>query len=191
MKKFLYPLLCALLAALALGASGCAPSNVVPLSYPAQLSDMPWCRWDVTLTPFADQRPAKVLGVQDENASYVAGSDVSEWVGRSLSSELAARGCECGWASSAEKAGQGFVISGTVSRVQLDKTGINQWTTSMSLRVELSRGGELLFGQTYNGSVERTFLLPNEGPEKIMSEALAEILGDAAVKLVDAMKNAS
>jgi hypothetical protein len=180
-----------LLAVLALLAAGCAGSNVVPLTYPAQLSDTPWCRWDVTLTPFADERPARELGVRDENATYVAASDVAEWVGRSLSAELSSRGCRCGWANAAQNAGGGFAVGGTITRVQLDKIGINQWTTALSIRVELSRGGELLFGQTYNGTVERTFVLPNEGPQQILSEALSEILGDAAVKLTEAMKQAS
>lgn len=184
-------LLATALALCVLLAAGCATSNVVGLDYPRQLSDTPWCRWDVTLIPFADERTTTTLGAMDEQVDYRAASDVTEWVARSLTRELATRGCECTWSPEVPEQGGGFVVGGSVRQMRLDKTGINQWTTHMRLRVELMRGGELLFGQEYKGMVERTFLLPAEGPEKIMAEALAELLGDAATALTEAMKDAS
>lgn len=169
--------------------AGCLATSVVPLSYPEALSDTPWCRWDVTLVGLVDKRPAKTLGVMDEQTNYTAASDVAEWVSRSLYREIESRGCRC-VVVSVESTDEGFVIDGEVLSVSLDKIGINQWSTHMDIRVQLSRDGEMLFGQTYSGTVERTFLLASEGPEAIMAEGLSDILKDAAVKITDAMRTA-
>ena len=187
MKKIL--LLCVCLTALLLSA-GCLATSVVPLSYPEALADTPWCRWDVTLVGFVDKRPAKALGVMDEQTNYTAASSVGEWVSRSLYREIESRGCKCAVVGTMEQAGEGFVIDGEVLSVTLDKIGINQWSTHMEVRVQLSRGGEMLFGQTYSGTVERTFLIASEGPESIMAEGLSDILRDAAVKITDTMRTA-
>lgn len=175
--------------------SGCLGKSVVPLTYPAQLADTPWCRWDITIADFEDERPRQLLGAMDEENDYTAASDVAEWVTRSMAAELEARGCTCGYGAAGalpgDGAAPGFVVGGKVRSITLDKIGINQWSTRMEILVELKRAGELVFGQTYTGTVERTFLLGTDGPQEIMAEALSDILADAAIKLVEAMKKAS
>lgn len=188
MKRLLF--LGGILVAL-LFSTGCLNStSVVPLTYPAQLSDTPWCRWDVTMVDFEDARPQQQLGMMDEETKYTAESDPAEWVTRSLTNELEARGCPCAHVTAAGEDTQGFVVSGKVISLALDKIGINQWATRMEILVELHRGGELLFGQTYTGTVERTFLIGTDGPQDIMAEGLSDLLADAAVKMTKAMKDA-
>jgi hypothetical protein len=170
---------------------GCLGGNsVVPLTYPQQLADTPWCRWDLTVVDFTDARTRQELGAMDEETSYTAGSDLAEWVTRSLTSELEARGCTCSHVAEADPATSGFVVSGKVLSLALDKMGINQWTTRMEILVELTRNGKQLFAQTYTGTVERTFLIGTDGPQEIMAEGLSDILASAAVKMSRVMKDA-
>ena len=107
-----------------------------------------------------------------------------------MTSGLEARGWACPNVTSAE-AVDGFVVSGRILAVDLEKTGINQWSTNMEILVELRRGEELIFGQTYTGSVERPYLMASDGPQEIMAEALSDILSDAAAKMSLAMKDAT
>lgn len=173
--------------------AGCLGKSVVPLTYPTQLADTPWCRWDLSVVDFQDVRPRQLLGVMDEETDYTAQSDLAEWVTRSLTSELESRGCKCDNVTVAESsatAGDSFVVSGKVVSVNLDKIGINQWSTRMEILVELNQAGKLLFGQTYTGTVERTFIIGTDGPQEIMAEGLSDILSDAAVKMTEVMKDA-
>ncbi len=179
-----------LLAVLAVS-TGCGGNSVVGLVYPEQLDDTPWCRWDVSIVGFADTRCVQSLGAMDETTDYTTASDVSQWVSRSLYREMKSRGCDCIYVAKAEQGADGFIISGEILSITLDKIGLNQWSTRMEILVELTRDSEMLFGQTYTGTVERTFFLASEAPEKILAEGLSEILKDAAIKLTKAMGEAS
>ncbi len=171
--------------------TGCMGSSVVGLTYPGQLDDIPWCRWDVSVAGFTDARFVHSLGTMNETTDYTAASDVAQWVSRSLYREMQSRGCDCTYLEQAGQSADGFIISGKILSITLDKIGINQWSTRMEILVELTRDSEMLFGQTYIGTVERTFFMASKAPEKILAEGLSEILKDAAIKLTKAMAEAS
>lgn len=171
--------------------TGCASSNIVQLKYPLELADTPWCRWPVTVVAFEDQRGVQALGAMDEVTAYQAASSVSDWVTRAVFEEMKARGCECTYVAEAASAGDGFVISGEVLTVRLDKTGINQWENEIRVRIQVAKDGERIYGETYKGYVQRTFVLATDAPEDIMVEGLSDIMRDATEKMIKAMSEDS
>jgi hypothetical protein len=183
------PLLCSTLLGAVLLLTGCASSNVVPLHYPTQLQNFPWCRWDLTVTAFADQRSApQVLGARDEQTRYMAGADVGDWVTRAVFEEMKARGCACTYAKTAEQAGTGFVISGQILQIQLDKVGLSTWKTQMKVRYVLTRNGQQLYAATHTGVVERPIVLKENAPSEILAEGLQDITIQAVEAMIPAME---
>ncbi|SKA85602.1 hypothetical protein SAMN02745704_01901 [Paucidesulfovibrio gracilis DSM 16080] len=174
---------------LLLALAGCAGSSVVPLTYPAKLSDVPWCRWDMTIAAFEDQRPSpQVLGTRDETSAYSPGSDVGDWATRALLEEMKSRGCECAYASSLKTAGQGFVASGQILEIRLDKVGLSTWKTQMKIRYVLTRGGDQLYAATHTGVVERPIVLKDDAPSQILAEGLQDITTQAVEAMIAAME---
>jgi hypothetical protein len=189
MKRTRFPLRFFSLAVLALALAGCAAQNVVPLTYPSTVDNAPWCRWDITVVAFQDQRPApRLLGSLDEQTSYVPGSDVAEWATRAMFEEMKGRGCSCRYVATADNAGSGFVITGEVQQVQLDKVGLSTWKTQMKVRYTLTRNGEQLYAATHTGVVEKPIVLERDATSQIMAEGLQDITVQAVQAMIPAME---
>ncbi len=194
MKKKLSTLLTLLTLVFSLAFSGCVTGgNTVALSYPSELGAYPWCRWSVTVVGFTDQRADKqTLGAKDldEGEYYVAGSDVSDWVTRAFVDEFKNRGCGCEYRAGAADADTQFVISGEVLAVSLDKIGFTDFNSKVRMFVELTRNGERVYAETYNGELDRSFALGSDAPGDVLAEALQFVVTDAVEKLINHMKDA-
>ncbi|MGE4292702.1 MAG: hypothetical protein AB7E32_10885 [Desulfovibrio sp.] len=168
--------------------TGCAAQNVVPLTYPTTVNNTPWCRWDLTVAAFEDLRttPA-VLGTLDEQVNYVPGSSVAEWTTRAMYEEMKGRGCECRYTSTPDKV-SGFLISGQVLEIHLDKVGLSTWKTQMKIRYTLTRNGEQLYSATHTGEVEKPIVLDRDATSLIMAEGLQDITTQAVEAMIPAME---
>lgn len=169
--------------------AGCASQNVVPLTYPGSGDNAPWCRWDLTVVGFEDQRAdPKVLGRLDDQTSYRPGSDVAEWATRALFDEMKERGCACRYAAASADAGKGFVITGQVQDIRLDKVGLSTWRTHMKIRYVLTRDGEQLYAATHTGDIEKPIVLERDATSQILAEGLQDITVQAIQAMIPAME---
>ncbi|MEF2146191.1 MAG: hypothetical protein V3573_12165 [Desulfovibrionaceae bacterium] len=178
-----------LLAVFLLTLGGCASNNLVRLTYPAKLSDVPWCRWDMAVASFEDKRTTDVLGAMDETTPYRAESDVSEWATRGIFEEMRSRGCACRYVKDGAEAGSGLLVTGQVLQVKLDKTGVSQWRSQLKINYVLTRNGEQVYAATHTGEVERPLVLNRDATTEIMAETLQDITVQAVEEMIKALES--
>lgn len=182
----------AVLLALSLAAAGCATNTVVPLRYePSTPKDAPACSQPLTVVGFADKRADTIsIGTLGDGKRYYAENNVSEWISWAMFEELKARGCNVKFREqgAAIPAPQGWVVSGSFDRVQVEHGAALTVKAGLRVRVKLEKDGAWVQEQNYSGERERIGVTYVDAAQKVLASTLQYILQDAATDVVKTAK---
>lgn len=165
-------LLCLVLAA------GCAKDNAIKLTYALGPTASP-CAGDVVIFKFEDKRPTQTLGTDGDGMPITVLSDVSDWVGWALYDELAAAGCHPKYRTATVPQNGETVITGEVLAVTLNSTGATTYAGKVSVKITISRNGELVHVEKFTSEVEDVAITGYGSRTEILAEALRGLMAEA------------
>ncbi len=159
-------------------AVSCNKSNAVKLTYAIGQTTTP-CSGELIVFKFADNRPAKSLGKDNNGAPISTLSDVADWVGWALFDELKAAGCEPKYRTSTVTPGDLPLITGEVLDLTLNQTGTTTYAGKVTVKIMVEKAGQMIHTEKYTSEVEDV-VVPGYGSETdIMAEALRGLLTEA------------
>lgn len=173
-----------------LALAACGPGNTVRLMYstPAKGVVLPSPGAPtVTVVIFDDQRPQPtVVGVKRDGASISPNAQVVDWVARSLSDELARQGLQVSYAttlSQAKAARPNYIVTGVVREIWLKEVNPTQMDVSVRLTVNVAGQAGNIYSETLSSVQDKQGLLTEATGEKLLSDALKNVLVPASEKI--------
>ncbi|WP_272700957.1 hypothetical protein [Desulfovibrio sp. Fe33] len=173
--------------ALALLTGGCAAGNAIKLKYALISTDSP-CSGEVTVFRFEDKRPATVLGKTADKEAITTLSDVADWVGWALFDELENAGCKARYRATALTPADDLVVTGEVLDLALDQTGMTTYKGRVSVRIVVSRSGNIVHSEKYTSEVENVVVPGYSTEADILAEALRGVMYEAIPAIAAAAK---
>ena len=158
--------------------SGCASNEAVKLTY--ALTGVPaGCQGEIVVLKFEDNRPETRLGRKSDNQPITTVSDVADWVSWALFDELEGAGCKPKYRTSTVMPGDAVLVTGEVLAVELNQTGTTTYAGKVSVKITVSRAGEIMHVEKYTSEVENVVVPGYSSESDIMAEALRGIMTEA------------
>lgn len=184
---------CAVLLFAATVLTGCMAQNNVRLLYNTSGSSvLPVSTAPrVTVVVFEDQRGRIDIGVRKDGSPFQPGSSVAEWVSQSLADELARQGAQVSVASSMAQAQAGqpdYIVGGVVERVWLTEKSLSTYNAVIRIQTRLYSQKQAAVTKSFASQQEKTGIPGSALPEETLSGTLADVLGNAAMSIMGAMR---
>lgn len=178
---------------LALPLVACGPGNTVRLIYsPAVENVLPQpAAPRVTVVMFEDQRTQQSIGVLRDGTVASAGSNVADWVSRSLGDELARDGQQVSYSptmTGAQNAHPPYIISGVVREVWLKELNPTTMTATIRITVTLRGKKGVLYSENLSSTQERKGLPSATAAETLLADTLRDVLQPTAKKIETYLK---
>ena len=176
--------------------TGCAPQNIIRLSYPSSPMEenaQPSSRNKaVCVVDFENKRERAAIGERLSGEKLLPRTPVDRWLAGSLAEELKRAGYTVAIAETLENAlsqSPDFIIIGESEEVWLAETSITRFTGSIRASIALLDGtGRDITKNSYNSVYSKTVLPIYGVPQTLLNEALAEMLQPASRLLVQMMQ---
>ena len=184
---------CAVLLFAAAVLTGCMAQNNVRLLYNTSgsavlpVSTAP----RVTVVVFEDQRGRLDIGARKDGSPFQPSSSVAEWVSQSLADELARQGAQVSVASSMAQAQAGqpdYIVGGVVERVWLTEKSLSTYNAVIRIQTRLYSQKKAAVTKSFASQQEKTGIPGSALPEETLSGTLADVLGNAAMSIMGAMR---
>lgn len=184
---------CAVLLFAAAVLTGCMAQNNVRLLYNTSgsavlpVSTAP----RVTVVVFEDQRGRLDIGARKDGSPFQPSSSVAEWVSQSLADELARQGAQVSVASSMAQAQAGqpdYIVGGVVERVWLTEKSLSTYNAVIRIQTRLYSQKQAAVTKSFASQQEKTGIPGSALPEETLSGTLADVLGNAAMSIMGAMR---
>ena len=184
---------CAVLLFAATVLTGCMAQNNVRLLYNTSGSSvLPVSTAPrVTVVVFGDQRGRIDIGTRKDGSPFQPGSSVAEWVSQSLADELARQGAQVSVASSMAQAQAGqpdYIVGGVVERVWLTEKSLSTYNAVIRIQTRLYSQKQAAVTKSFASQQEKTGIPGSALPEETLSGTLADVLGNAAMSIMGAMR---
>ena len=184
---------CAVLLFAATVLTGCMAQNNVRLLYNTSGSSvLPVSTAPrVTVVVFEDQRGRIDIGTRKDGSPFQPGSSVAEWVSQSLADELARQGAQVSVASSMAQAQAGqpdYIVGGVVERVWLTEKSLSTYNAVIRIQTRLYSQKQAAVTKSFASQQEKTGIPGSALPEDTLSGTLADVLGNAAMSIMGAMR---
>ena len=184
---------CAVLLFAATVLTGCMAQNNVRLLYNTSGSSfLPVSTAPrVTVVVFEDQRGRIDIGTRKDGSPFQPGSSVAEWVSQSLADELARQGAQVSVASSMAQAQAGqpdYIVGGVVERVWLTEKSLSTYNAVIRIQTRLYSQKQAAVTKSFASQQEKTGIPGSALPEETLSGTLADVLGNAAMSIMGAMR---
>ncbi len=165
-------------------------SNDIRLLYPENANSSAHSDKHVVLVYFQDVRKNPNLGIKTDNSAFLASSNISDWVTKSLGNELNKLGISVSYVDSLEDAKEksGFVVNGKITELWINQTAITSLTTNIKLDLELFNNLRPLFTEHLSASQNGEFIVSSSNIENILYNTLSDITSPAAHKILESMK---
>ncbi len=164
---------------------GCT-QTIVPLNYePVSVASLN-CGKKLTVTPFDDTRPqTRTIGTTRKGNAFYSESYVEDWFTQSLVRQLKAQGCPV------ESAGAGESLKtpaahGRIRQVVLRERTRTKYEAALKMTLMLKDQGKDIYEETFSVQLEKTVLPTGDTPQKILREAMQDLMGEAVPKLIEA-----
>ena len=176
-----------------LAVTGCMAQNNVRLLYNTSGSSvLPVSTAPrVTVVVFEDQRGRIDIGTRKDGSPFQPGSSVAEWVSQSLADELARQGAQVSVASSMAQAQAGqpdYIVGGVVERVWLTEKSLSTYNAVIRIQTRLYSQKQAAVTKSFASQQEKTGIPGSALPEETLSGTLADVLGNAAMSIMGAMR---
>ena len=184
---------CAVLLFAATVLTGCMAQNNVRLLYNTSGSSvLPVSTAPrVTVVVFEDQRGRIDIGTRKDGSPFQPSSSVAEWVSQSLADELARQGAQVSVASSMAQAQAGqpdYIVGGVVERVWLTEKSLSTYNAVIRIQTRLYSQKQAAVTKSFASQQEKTGIPGSALPEETLSGTLADVLGNAAMSIMGAMR---
>lgn len=184
---------CAVLLFAATVLTGCMAQNNVRLLYNTSGSSvLPVSTAPrVTVVVFEDQRGRIDIGTRKDGSPFQPGSSVAEWVSQSLADELSRQGAQVSVASSMAQAQAGqpdYIVGGVVERVWLTEKSLSTYNAVIRIQTRLYSQKQAAVTKSFASQQEKTGIPGSALPEETLSGTLADVLGNAAMSIMGAMR---
>jgi len=164
--------------------AGCGGGLVVPLDY-TPVANQQRCEVDIGVQPLLDTRAQEQLGQTHRGGRYFPQGSVSQWASQALYKELAEMGCQqISYLGNGAAAPPTWVISGAVTQLAINQTGVFQFAGGLGLRLTLSRQGTKVFEKEYTINEKRTALPDSDVPPELVQSMLQDVFREAVPNLV-------
>ena len=185
--------ICAVLLFAAAVLTGCMAQNNVRLLYNTSGSSvLPVSTAPrVTVVVFEDQRGRLDVGVRKDGSPFQPSSSVAEWVSQSLADELARQGAQVSVATSMAQAQAGqpdYIVGGVVERVWLTEKSLSTYNAVIRIQTRLYSQKQAAVTKSFASQQEKTGIPGSSLPEETLSGTLADVLGNAAMSIMGAMR---
>jgi hypothetical protein len=186
-------LMCVGILAGLLTVTGCMPKDSVRLVYaPAASAVLPAPTAPrIAVVLFEDQRGKADIGAKKDGKAFVPGSQVAEWISRSLADELSRKGPQVSYAPSiqlAQSAQPDFLVTGAVEEVWIKETNLASYSATVRINIRLATRNGVIFNQTLSSTQEKTGVPGARLVESVLTETVREVLSSAAAKIAEAAK---
>ena len=184
---------CAVLLFAAVALTGCLAQNNVRLLYNTSGSSaLPVATAPrVAVVVFEDQRGRIDIGTRKDGSPFQPSSSVAEWVSQSLADELARQGAQVSLATSMAQAQAGqpdYIVGGVVERVWLTEKSLSTYNAVIRIQTRLYSQKQAAVTKSFASQQEKTGIPGSALPEETLSGTLADVLGNAAMSIMGAMR---